>query len=82
MAKLDLSIPSLGEPGTVSPLKLSTVHGDGIADFTADDDRVIFDPRGHDQETFFEAAGPRTRTYFGGDQVAAGIVTCGGCAPG
>jgi 6-phosphofructokinase 1 len=77
----DLSIPTLGEPEVLSPLSLSTTLGDGIADYTTPDAKVIFDPSG-DTDMFFEQAGPRQNVYFKGEDVAAGIVTCGGLSPG
>ena len=79
---IDTSIPVLGPAEVLSPLHLSTTFGDGVANFTADDERVIFDSSGHDTTTFFELAGPRKKVYFRGDEVAAGIVTCGGLCPG
>ena len=79
---LDLTIPTLGEPTEPSPLQLSTVPDDLIADFTPPGARVIFHHDGKDPELAFEAAGPRQRNYFCGEDVVAGIVTCGGLCPG
>ena len=78
----DLTIPTLGPCQEPSPLGLSTVSGDFIADFTRDDARVMFDPGGLDRNLAFEAAGPRQQIFFKGDQVRAGVVTCGGLCPG
>ncbi len=77
----DFTIPMLGEPTVPSPLKLSTVPGDYIADFTPPDARILYDPTGTDTATM-EVAGPRQRNYFRGDEVVAGMVTCGGLCPG
>jgi len=63
-------------------LQLSTVADDQIADFTVSGARVIFDPGGQRPEHAFEAAGPRQQIHFRGEEVRAGIVTCGGLCPG
>ena len=78
----DFSIPRLGPCKVPSPLGLSTVTGDCIADFTRDDARVLFDAGGDRPERAFESAGPRHEIYFDGAKVRAGIVTCGGLCPG
>ena len=80
--ELDLTIPTLGEPTVPSPLDLSTVPDDGVADYTPRGARVVFDPSGAITNRFFEAAGPRQLNFFKGEDVAAGIVTCGGLSPG
>ena len=78
----DFRIPTLGKPTSPSPLKLSTVPDDNIADFTESGARVIYNPDGSQPQYWFEAAGPRQVNYFRGEQVVAGIVTCGGLCPG
>lgn len=78
----DLTIPSLGKPTIPSPLGLSTVANDGIADYTSDEARLIFDPKDRQNPLSFELAGPRSLNFFRGKEVAAGIVTCGGLCPG
>ncbi len=78
----DLTIPTLGPCREPSPLGLSTVPDDCIADFTQDDAKVVFDHGGTDTDTAFEAAGPRQQIYFKGNKVRAGVVTCGGLCPG
>jgi 6-phosphofructokinase 1 len=80
--QIDLTVPRLGEPQVQSPMKLSTERGDGIADYISDDARVVFDPCAGSTGPSFELAGPRRLNYFRGDEVAAGIVTCGGLCPG
>jgi 6-phosphofructokinase 1 len=78
----DLSIPTLGPPTVPSPLNLSTVPNDGIADYTPDTARILLDPSGERTDLRFELSGPRSLNYFKGEEVAAGIVTCGGLSPG
>jgi 6-phosphofructokinase 1 len=88
----DLIVPILGEPTVPSPMQLSTERGDGIADYIPDDARIVLDPVEHlcltpshpggPKGLSFELAGPRRHNYFRGDEVAAGIVTCGGLCPG
>ena len=79
---LDLSIPNLGEPKVPSPLKMSTVLDDLITNFTPVDARVVYNSDGSEPQLFFEASGPRQVNYFRGEDVCAGIVTCGGLCPG
>lgn len=80
---LDLSIPALGVARHPSPLQLSTVSGDAIADFTPTDARICLDPTlpSADQPSF-ELAGPRALNFFRGPEVTAAIVTVGGLCPG
>lgn len=77
----DFTVPILGEPTVRSPLDLSTRLGDYIADFTPPDARILYDPTGVDRATM-EVAGPRQRNFFRGEEVVAGMVTCGGLCPG
>ena len=79
---LDFTIPTLGAPRVPSPLKLSTVPDDFIADFTPAGGRVLYNPDGSQPDVSFEASGPRQVNYFRGEDVTAGIVTCGGLCPG
>ncbi len=78
----DFATPTLGEPRFPSPLKLSNVPGDFIADYTRPDARILYDPTGATPGVYFELAGPRERIYFEGEGTTAGIVTCGGLCPG
>jgi len=87
----DLAVDSIGEPRIASPLGLSTVFGDGIANYVGDDSTVLLP---HDREEVmgrvragrplpaFEAAGPRQRIFFDPAKTQAAIVTCGGLCPG
>jgi 6-phosphofructokinase 1 len=78
----DFATATLGEPRFPSPLKLSTVPGDFIADYTPAGARILYDPTGATPGVYFELAGPRERVFFKGDGTTAGIVTCGGLCPG
>ena len=87
----DLKIDSLGPPGISSPLGLSTVYGDLIANYVDDKATVIIP---HDKNDIvrrikngekilaFEKAGPREKIYFDPSKIKAAIVTCGGLCPG
>ncbi|MBN1516925.1 ATP-dependent 6-phosphofructokinase [Candidatus Sumerlaeota bacterium] len=88
-----LSIPRLGEAAHASPLNLSEVHGDFIADFVPEDARVYYNPGVQairaaldqgEEPLAFEVAGPRRKLYFDpkADGLSAAIVTCGGLCPG
>jgi 6-phosphofructokinase 1 len=80
---VDLTIPTLGVADKPSPLDLSTIADDQIADFTPDGARIRCNPSADSSEgPSFELAGPRQRVLFSGSEVAAGIVTCGGLCPG
>ncbi|RKX96043.1 MAG: ATP-dependent 6-phosphofructokinase [Spirochaetes bacterium] len=86
-----LKIEELGEPKIESPLKLSTVYGDNIANYVRDEESVVFY---NDKSTIlerlkknlpilsFEKAGPRQKIYFDPSKMKVGIVTCGGLCPG
>ncbi len=87
----DFTICRLGPPRYASPMQLSHIMGDLIANFVADEERILYDEslssirkyleRGIDPPAF-EAAGPRDRIYFKPEDVTAAIVTCGGLCPG
>jgi len=79
---IDLRIPVLGPPTVDSPLGLSTVANDHVADYTPDDAAVALDLSGRDGGGRFERAGARQKLYFEGSRTYAGIVTCGGLCPG
>lgn len=84
---VDLSIDTLGAPRHRSPLQLSTVADDGIADYTAPGSRLAFDPilresATEEKDLSFELAGPREHNYFQGSEVTAAIATVGGLCPG
>ncbi|HPD79471.1 MAG TPA: ATP-dependent 6-phosphofructokinase [Spirochaetia bacterium] len=83
----DFSIPSLGKCTLQSPIKLSNVIGDRIANYIRDSDLVRYNVHADmstisDPTQFFEKAGPREKIYFAPQHVHAAIVTCGGLCPG
>jgi 6-phosphofructokinase 1 len=83
----ELKVKTLGEPAIPSPLPLSMVHNDDIADFVPDDARVLATIETRAGEAVeangaFEKAGPRSQLYFDPGQTRVGIVTCGGLCPG
>jgi len=87
LTQADLAVPTLGEPAFASPLGLSTVPDDEIADFVPDEARVTLHVEtlaGAPPEPpiLFEKAGPRARIFFDPARTRAGIVTCGGLSPG
>jgi 6-phosphofructokinase 1 len=87
----DFRIDSLGEATIPSPLGLSTVLGDDIANYVSDEESVLY----HTDRALileqihrrrpvlaFEKAGPRKSIYFDGSKTRAAVVTCGGLCPG
>jgi 6-phosphofructokinase 1 len=83
----DFEVRTIGPATLPSPLGLSTIAGDDIADYVPDDRRVLFDVEVDGSRTVesalaFEKAGPRARIHFDPAQTTAGIVTCGGLCPG
>jgi 6-phosphofructokinase 1 len=80
----DFEIRRLGKCTVDSPLGLSTVHGDSIANFVDASRRVALDPHVHakDDGMGFELAGPRQGIFFDPAKLRAAIVTCGGICPG
>ena len=79
---VDLRIPVLGPATVESPLGLSKVANDHIADYTPDDASVVLDLGGGGAGPVFERAGAREKLFFQGPRTTAGIVTCGGLCPG
>lgn len=84
-------IKSLGKATVPSPIKLSTVLGDHMANYVSDDEAILFDDSLAAFEKFaesgekppsFEKAGPRQFLYFDPSKVKSAIVTCGGLCPG
>jgi len=87
----DLIIETLGAAKITSPLKLSTVYGDNIANYVEDTENVLLSQdRNEILEAIdskkpifaFEKAGPRQKIFFDPSKLKAGIVTCGGLCPG
>ncbi len=82
-----LDVDTLGECTVRSPLNLSTIPGDEIADFVPDEARVLFQVERQagepvDTALDFEKAGPREKLFFEPRSTRAAIVTCGGLCPG
>ncbi|HCM26145.1 MAG: diphosphate--fructose-6-phosphate 1-phosphotransferase [Treponema sp. GWB1_62_6] len=85
----DFSIDDLGKRTIESPINLSKVSGDYMANYVSDDSyvRYLVDAQPGPQTPIaraelFERAGPREKIYFSPHHVHAGIVTCGGLCPG
>ena len=87
----DFTIDTLGEAKIPTPVKMSNINGDGLADYVSDDDRILYSidtvkdkngnwvPKNNDT---VELAGPRKFIYFNPAHVHAAICTCGGICPG
>jgi 6-phosphofructokinase 1 len=83
----DLAVATLGPCRHHSPLRLSTVEGDGIGNFVPDDTRVLCNIEHRVSqpgagELSFERAGARQWLFFDPPRTKAAIVTCGGLCPG
>lgn len=79
----DFSIETLGEAKIPSPVTMSEVNGDGVANYVSDDDRIILNINTNSEDkSTLELAGPRKNIYFNPAHVHAAIVTCGGICPG
>lgn len=83
----DFTVSTLGPCSIVSPIKLSNVVGDRIANYIRDTDLVRYNVHANAEDVsdltqFFEKAGPREKIYFAPQHVHAAIVTCGGLCPG
>ena len=89
MDDCDFTIQTLGPAEIPSPISLSRIMGDHIANYSSDDERIIYDldvlPGAEisiKDRGLIEKAGPRDKIYFDPSAVHAGIVTCGGLCPG
>ncbi len=91
LEEADLRIQTLGKTGVASPLGLSSVYGDNIANYVTDsesvllidDRRFILDEIKKNKKILaFEKAGPRKKIYFDPSKTRVAIVTCGGLCPG
>ena len=86
------SIDRLGQCKIPSPITLSKVHGDFIANYVQDDEFVRYNVDIYDDvlkkqaeaynNNLIQKAGPREYIYFNPNHVNAGILTCGGLCPG
>src|SRR5690606_4132650 len=80
-------VTRLGASQIPSPLRLSTVRGDAIADYVTEDTRVLAcielsQRAGVDSALAFEKAGPRPQIFFDPSTVHAALLTAGGLCPG
>ncbi len=88
--KFDFTIENLGECKIKSPIELSTVVGNGTANYVQDSSFVrtavnVYDTSKNDpldSSNLMQKAGPREYIYFSPNEVKAGICTCGGLCPG
>lgn len=87
----DTTIQQLGKCSVQSPVALSTVEGNQIANYVVDGERVMVDVslsffehycQSGETPPSFEQAGPREKIYFDPRKTRAAIVTCGGLCPG
>jgi 6-phosphofructokinase 1 len=85
----DFTIEELGKRSIKSPIAMSTVQGDNIANYVTDDQFIRLSPTVNlgaqapvKRSQVLECAGPREMIYFTPAHVHAGIVTCGGLCPG
>ncbi|MDR1318868.1 MAG: ATP-dependent 6-phosphofructokinase [Treponema sp.] len=85
----DFSIEELGKRSIKSPIAMSTVQGDKIANYVTDIQYVRLNTEVKTgaqppvkRSQILECAGPREMLYFTPAHVHAGIVTCGGLCPG
>ncbi len=89
-SKFDFTIETLGECKIKSPIELSTVVGNGTANYVKDSSFVrtavnVYDTSKNDpldESNLMQKAGPREYIYFSPKDVKAGICTCGGLCPG
>ncbi|MDR1420698.1 MAG: ATP-dependent 6-phosphofructokinase [Treponema sp.] len=85
----DFDIEELGKRNIKSPIVMSTVDGDLIANYVTDNQFVRLDTDAKTgaqsplkKSQLMESAGPREMIYFMPAHVHAGIVSCGGLCPG
>ncbi len=87
---IDFRVPVLGECTVDSPIILSHILGDNLANYVDDEARVVYtvdvsaSEREYcvDESELLQKAGPRERLFFTPARVHAGVVTCGGLCPG
>ena len=85
----DFTIEELGNRSIKSPIIMSTVAGDKIANYVNDQKFIRINSSIHlgaqppvKRPQVLECAGPREMIYFTPAHVHAGIVSCGGLCPG
>ncbi|MBQ0070273.1 MAG: ATP-dependent 6-phosphofructokinase [Spirochaetales bacterium] len=83
--KLNFTIETLGTAKIQTPIKMSSLNGDGKADYEDDNHKIYLDID-HDvnksDSELLELAGPREKIYFNPARTHAAICTCGGICPG
>jgi len=86
---LDFTIEELGKANVKSPIEMSKIIGDGIANYVTDEQYVrlstdvVPGQQPHLKKSqVLERAGPREYIYYTPAHVHAGIVSCGGLCPG
>jgi len=82
-----VKITILGQPELPSPLRRTSLPGDGRAKFVPVDRYIRYPSdmaanRPLEAEMLFEKAGAREKIYFDPQQTTAAIVNCGGLCPG
>lgn len=87
----DLNVRNIGKAKIESPLKLSSVMNDEMANFVTDDERILAVNTLDEMNKWlskektvpsFEKAGPRKEIYFKPGDTISAVVTCGGLCPG
>ncbi|MDR3334742.1 MAG: ATP-dependent 6-phosphofructokinase [Treponema sp.] len=85
----DFTIEELGKRNIKSPIVMSNIEGDFIANYVTDNQFIRLDvdvilgaQPSLERSQVFECAGPREMIYFMPAHVHAGIVSCGGLCPG
>ncbi|MHB9293596.1 ATP-dependent 6-phosphofructokinase [Hollandina sp. SP2] len=85
----DFTVEELGKRNIKSPIVMSNVQGDFIANYVTDDQFIRLSAGVNlgaqvqiERSQVFECAGPREMIYFMPAHVHAGIVSCGGLCPG
>jgi len=81
------AVKCLGKNKYDSPLNLSVVVGDGLADYVPANASVLYQVTSNNGEEFrtdltMERSGPREKIYFDPAGTRAAMVTCGGLSPG
>ncbi len=90
MKEQDFTIRDLGKRNVDSPITLSTVYGDSLANYVSDDEFILYDINARENDPrktyrraeLLEVAGPRQKIYYQPGHTHAAIVTCGGLCPG
>ncbi len=87
--KYDFTTSTLGKANIQSPIELSNIRGDSIANYVSNDEGVLNKIRIFNasdsvsvEGNQLELAGPREKIFFSPSHVHAAIITCGGLCPG